>query len=84
VILQNARATIKITNSVTLIECVIGGNVEYVPRNTFKVKPITAKSTPMPDSETVRIRRTDMGRLQPPVMTYLTVILGGRKNTPFA
>jgi len=29
------------------------------------------------------MRRTDTGRLQPPVMTYLTVLLGGNKNTPF-
>jgi hypothetical protein len=45
-----------------------------VPKYTFKITPINAKSTSMPDSETARIRRMDMDRLQPPVMTYFTVI----------
>jgi hypothetical protein len=71
-------------NRVIQIEGVIRRNFGEVPeKNTFKVKPIKAKSTPIPDSETVRMRRTDMGRLQPPVMTYLTVFLVGHKNSPF-
>jgi hypothetical protein len=69
-------------NGVTLIEGVIRGKLEEVPKNTFKIKSIATKSTPMPDSETARKRRKYMGRLEPPVMTYLTVILGGHKNTP--
>jgi hypothetical protein len=56
-------------NSVTLIEGVIRGKLEEVPKNTFKIKPITTKSTPRPDLETARKRRKYMGRLQPPVMT---------------
>jgi len=43
-------------NSVTLIEGVIRGKVEEIPKNTFKIIAIKAKSTPMPDSVTSRKR----------------------------
>ena len=37
----------------------------------------------MPDTETARIGRKDMGQLHAPIMTNHTVILDGHKNTPF-